>query len=292
MGNELIKILAETLQILNQGSYTVNDKKVKLHLSKERMEASRMLLPEENLETENTPATTASAEQCRYDCEKQDSFAAAIQLVHDRPKETSVAKPVLVLNFANPVNIGGGVYKGVRTQEEDLCRRSSLLRSLENSHAFSYYSYNRGLHTHMGSDAILLSPEVEIIRDEYGELMDHTTIVSVLTCAAPMISYGLEGMSEEEYRTMFYNRIVRVLQCAAYYGYEDLVLGAWGCGAFGNDAAVVAELFYKALKELRWNGMTANVLFRNIIFAVRSKGGESYNFRQFDQRFGRDHYYS
>ena len=292
MGNELIKILAETLQILNQGSYTVNDKKVKLQLSRERMEASRMLLPEENLETGNTPATTASAEQCRYDCEKQDSFAVAIQLVHDRPKETSVAKPVLVLNFANPVNIGGGVYKGARTQEEDLCRRSSLLRSLENSHAFSYYSYNRGLHTHMGSDAILLSPEVEIIRDEYGELMDHTTIVSVLTCAAPMISYGLEGMSEEEYRTMFYNRIVRVLQCAAYYGYEDLVLGAWGCGAFGNDAAVVAELFYKALKELRWNGMTANVLFRNVIFAVRSKGGDSYNFRQFDQRFGRDHYYS
>ena len=116
MGNELIKILADTLQIMNQGSYTVNDKKVKLQLSKERMEASRMLLPEENLETENTPATTASAEQCRYDCEKQDSFAAAIQLVHDRPKETSVAKPVLVLNFANPVNIGGGVYKGARTQ--------------------------------------------------------------------------------------------------------------------------------------------------------------------------------
>ena len=292
MENDLIKILAETLQILNQGSYTVNGKKVKLQISKERMEASHVLLPEEKLEISNIPTRSTSDEQCLYDCLKQDSFAAAIQLAHDRHEDENAAKPVLVLNFANPVNIGGGVYKGARAQEEDLCRRSSLLRSLENSHAFRYYSYNRGLHTYMGSDAILLSPEVEIIRDECGALMDRTAIVSVLTCAAPMITYGLEGMSEAEYRAMFYNRIVRMLQCTAYYGYEDLVLGAWGCGAFGNDAAIVAELFYKVLKEFRWNGMTANKLFRNVTFAVRSRGGESYNFRQFAQRFGKDRFYS
>ena len=292
MGTDLIKILAETLQILNQGSYTVSGKKVKLQLSKERMEASHVLLPEEKLETGNNPTISSSAEQCRYDCVKQDSFVAAIQLAHDRPEEANAVKPVLVLNFANPVNIGGGVYKGASTQEEDLCRRSTLLRSLENSKASHYYRYNRGLHTHMGSDAILLSPEVEIIRDEHGTLMDHTTIVSVLTCAAPMISYGLEGMSEAEYRTMFYDRIVRVLQCAAYYGYQDLILGAWGCGAFGNDAAVVADLFSKALTEFRWSDMSANELFRHVNFAVRSKGGESYNFRQFDQRFGNDRFAS
>jgi len=292
MGNELVEVLAETLQILNQGSYTVNGKKVKLQLSKEQMEASHVLLPEEKLETGNNPTISSSAEQCRYDCVKQDSFVAAIQLAHDRPEEANAVKPVLVLNFANPVNIGGGVYKGASTQEEDLCRRSTLLRSLENSKAFHYYRYNRGLHTHMGSDAILLSPEVEIIRDEYGALMDHTTIVSVLTCAAPMITYGLEGMSEAEYRTMFYDRIVRVLQCAAYYGYQDLILGAWGCGAFGNDAAVVADLFSKALTEFRWSDMSANELFRHVNFAVRSKGGESYNFRQFDQRFGNDRFAS
>lgn len=142
MGTDLIKILAETLQILNQGSYTVNGKKVKLQLSKEQMEASHVLLPEEKLETGNNPTISSSAEQCRYDCMKQDSFVAAIQLAHDRPEEANAVKPVLVLNFANPVNIGGGVYKGASTQEEDLCRRSTLLRSLENSKAFHYYRYN------------------------------------------------------------------------------------------------------------------------------------------------------
>ncbi len=288
METDLLQILAETLQILDQGSFAVSGREVKLQLSKERMEAAHVLLPEETLRPDDIPTTSGSAGQCRVDCVKRDSYAAAVQLAQDRSEEAAALKPVLVLNFANPVNIGGGVYKGARAQEEDLCRRSSLLRSLESSHALRYYSYNRDLHTHMGSDAILLSPEVEIIRDEHGALLDHTAIVSVLTCAAPMVSYGLEGMSEAEYQGMFYHRIVRVLECSAYYGYEDLILGAWGCGAFGNDAAIVADLFYKALKEFRWSGLTAEERFRNVIFAVRSRGGESYNFRQFNQRFGRD----
>ena len=138
----------------------------------------------------------------------------------------------------------------------------------------------------MGSDAMIFSPEVEIFRDEHGGLMDETVIVAVLTCAAPMISYGLEGMSEMEYQGMFYNRIVGVLKCAAYFGYEDLVLGAWGCGAFGNDAAVVSDLFYKALTEQIHNVGQITDLFHNVIFAVRSRDEESYNFKEFNLNLG------
>ena len=42
---------------------------------------------------------------------------------------------------------------------------------------------------------------------------------------------------------------VAMLKVAAYLGYQYLVLGAFGCGAFGNDARIVSDLFYKALKE-------------------------------------------
>ena len=35
-----------------------------------------------------------------------------------------------------------------------------------------------------------------------------------------------------------------------------LVLGAFGCGAFGNDARLVSDLFYKALKEFDYEGDT------------------------------------
>lgn len=281
-----IEILEETLQILDAGHYEVNGKEVKLQLLKKQMEASHVLLPADVQDIRGRELTrVAIPGECRISCVKQDSYVAAIEMMRDRQNAGDQSKPVLVLNFANPVNIGGGVYKGAKAQEEDLCRRSSLLRSLETPHSLRYYSYNRKLHTHMGSDAMIFSPEVEIFRDEHGGLMDETAIVAVLTCAAPMISYGLEGMSVSEYRGMFYNRIVGVLKCATHFGYEDLVLGAWGCGAFGNDATVVSDLFCKALKEQSQNGVQTKDLFCRIVFAIRSRGEESYNFKEFKRNF-------
>lgn len=287
MRRDNVDILKETLLILDLGKFEANGKSVELRLSKERMEASHVLLPAdvEDICGRNVMKATISG-TFRCSCVKQDSYVAAIELLKERNESDEQRNPVLVLNFANPVNIGGGVYKGARAQEEDLCRRSTLLRSLESQHSLRYYSYNRKLRTHMGSDAMIFSPEVEIFRDEHGELMDETAIVAVLTCAAPMITYSMEGMSENEYIEMFYNRIVAVLKCAAYFGYEDFILGAWGCGAFGNDAAVISDLFDRAMKELNWNGLQTKDLFHNIVFAVRSRGEESYNFKEFNRNFG------
>ena len=282
MGKDNVAILAETLWILNQGAYEKNGKIVPLQLSRDQMEASHVLLPNNVRDVcSREPRGVHTAGECKVCCLKMDSFEAAVNMTQERKGKGESKNPVLVLNFANPVNIGGGVYKGARAQEEDLCRRSSLLRSLESKHALHYYQYNRAFHTYLGTDAMIFSPEVEVFRDEYCELMQETIIVAVLTCAAPLISYGLEGLSEREYRGLFYNRIVGMLKCAAYFGYENLVLGAWGCGAFGNDAAVVSDLFYQAMEDIQ-----AKNLFRRIVFAVRSKGEESYNFREFSRNFG------
>ena len=61
-------------------------------------------------------------------------------------------------------------------------------------------------------------------------------------------------------------RAVRVLHVAAAHGHRRLVLGAWGCGVFGNDPAVVAETFRLALRDNRY--------FDHVVFAVldRQKG--------------------
>ena len=291
MKQDNIAVLRETLQILDRGYYVVNGKAVSLKLSRERMERCMVLLPNNVQEICDRELNRAFVMgRCGYDCVPMDSFAAAIALTETRFTHTE-AKPVLVLNFANPVNVGGGVYHGARAQEEDLCRKSSLLCSLESEGASRYYKYNRSLNTYMGSDAMIFSPQVEIIRDENGELLEDTVIVAVLTCAAPMISHGLEGMSEKEYLGLFYNRISNVLKCAAYFGYEELVLGAWGCGAFGNDAAMVSDLFYRALKELRWNRLREKDLFRRIVFAVRSGDPPTYNYTEFCRNFQRGHFY-
>ena len=49
----------------------------------------------------------------------------------------------------------------------------------------------------MGSDGIIITPDVEILKDENGNLLEDSVIVSVMTCAAPMVRRGLEGMSDE-----------------------------------------------------------------------------------------------
>ena len=138
----------------------------------------------------------------------------------------------------------------------------------------------------MGSDAIILTPNVEIIKDVNGELLEDSIIVSVMTCAAPMITQGMEGLSNEQYQALFYNRICGILKCAAHWGYQDLVLGAFGCGAFGNDARLVSDLFYKVLKEFAYNGLTAENFFRRIDFAVWDRTPEQYNFNEFNRNFG------
>lgn len=292
MRNDNIEMLQDTLRILKQGSYKIDGKTIDLKLSKKAMETIHVLLPEnvrdicERTESKNGYAVIG---RCGHGCENTDSFTAARQ----QYKKFSYmfwkedAKPVLVLNLANPVHPGGGVRRGAKAQEEDLCRKSSLLLSLESSHAAKYYEYNKNLNSHMGSDAMMFTPEVEIIRDENGAFLDETVIVSVLTCAAPMITQGKEGMSEDEYQNMVYNRIMGMLKCAAYFGYKNLVLGAWGCGAFGNDAHVISDLFYRALKDIELSGLS----FRRIDFAVLDRTDEQYNFKEFYRNFSFDNFY-
>ena len=288
-----IEILRETLEILDRGSYSVNGKTVALKLSKKEMQSVHVLLPENvnHIISRKDFAKPFVLGRCGYSCVKMDSFQAACALSDSRILPGRDTKPVLVLNFASPVNPGGGVRKGATAQEEDLCRKSSLLLSLESRHASEYYRYSRSLQTHMGSDAMMFSPKVEIIRDAHGNLLEDTVVVAVLTCAAPKISHGLEGLSQQEYEDMVFNRITSMLKCAAYFGYEDLVLGAWGCGVFGNDAAVMSDLFFKALKELRFNRLTEKDLFNRVCFAVRGGSG-SYNYDQFFRNFGDGHFYA
>ena len=293
MRTDNIAVLQDTLRILDQGYYKTADKKIKLKLTRQQMEEARVFLPRE------VKAVSESKDfehyhvlgRCGYSCVNEDSFTLARKRTEEfsYDLEEADAKPVLVLNLANPVHPGGGVRKGSKAQEEDLCRKSSLLVSLESRNALPYYEYNRSLYTYMGSDAVIIHPQVEIIKDEKGNLLDDTVIVAVMTCAAPMLRDGMEGMSQSEYEAMVYQRITGMLKVAAYLGYKYLVLGAFGCGAFRNDARVVSDLFYKALKELDYDGMKESDLFRRIDFAVMDHSGSQYNFKQFNRNFS--HFY-
>jgi uncharacterized protein (TIGR02452 family) len=54
-----------------------------------------------------------------------------------------------------------------------------------------------------------------------------------------------------------------VLRAAHAAGCTSIVLGAWGCGVFGNQPPVVAELWSEVLDSLEWRGR-----FTHVVFAV------------------------
>ena len=281
-----ISELQDTLKILRQGYYTRNGRRIDLKLTRAQMEEALVFLPEEiaGLNEGGCPALMSAAGGCVYSCENMDSFSFARKRMGEM-RARGDAGTVLVLNLANPVNPGGGVRRGAKAQEEDLCRKSSLLVSLEGPNASRYYEYNRSLHTFMGSDAVMIHPRVEIIRDDNGDLLEETVIVAVLTCAAPMLTYGMEGMSRKQYERLVLGRITGMLNIAVHLGYRDLILGAFGCGAFRNDARVVSDLFCQALKEFDCGGMGEKELFRRIDFAVLDRSDDRYNYREFARNF-------
>lgn len=288
MQNKNIQILEDTLRVLRRGKYVKGNQTIGTKLSEQQMEQARVYLPDEIrdiAERKDFDHVHVLGGRIGVGCRKIDSLGMALeQQKHKYLFSGKKQNRVLVLNFANPVHPGGGVRSGAMAQEEDLCRRSSLLLSLESQQAQRYYQYNQSLHSSMSSDAILLSPHVEIIRDANGELMDETVVVSVMTCAAPIVTHGLEGLSDAQYRELFYHRICGMLKCAAYWGYEVLTLGAFGCGAFGNDAKLVSDLFYKALEEFNFDGMRAASFFQRIDFAVTARSSD-YNFNEFSRNF-------
>lgn len=220
-----------------------------------------------------------------------DSFDAAKLLSEKQSKNTSVLKNILVLNFANPYTPGGGVLNGANAQEEDLCRRSTLYKSLTSEEASKFYEENKKGKENIFTDAAILSPHVEVFRNPNGSYLDKPLEVAVLTMAAPYAP-GLSGVKKEEIYDVFKTRIMGMLDIAINEGYENLVLGAWGCGAFGNDAQLVSRAFFEVFKEIRvpsadglFKDLECDSLFRYVCFAVLDKSYDQFNYFSFKDRF-------
>lgn len=246
MGRDKKEVLKDTMRILEQGYYEVNGKRVDLKLSRRQMKQTAVYLPQdvEAICSAREFPHVHTMGRIGVSCENMDAYALARKRYKDcfhlffGPEEKE--KRILVLNLANPVYPGGGVRDGAKAQEEDLCRRSSLLLSLESEEALPYYQYNRRLRTRMGSDGLMITPLVEIIRDEKDELLEETVLVSVMTCAAPMVVQGKEGLGEEEYRALLLRRITGMLKEEAYL---DAIQGCLMGGAVGDALGYPVEFW-------------------------------------------------
>ena len=168
---------------------------------------------------------------------------------------------VAVLNFASAKNPGGGFLNGSQAQEESLARSSALHASL--LRAWEFYERHRASTSLLYSDAMIWSPDCPVFRDDEGTLLDQPQLVSFITSPAPNAGAIAENRPEERSQIpeVFRRRSEYVLALAASKGCRRLVLGAWGCGVFRNDPAVVAAAFVGHLRERAWSGYFERVVF-------------------------------
>jgi uncharacterized protein (TIGR02452 family) len=163
-------------------------------------------------------------------------------------------KPV-ALNFANGIQPCGGFLSGSRAQEEVLCRSSALYQTLVGDPM--YHAHRQRLRPD-SSDWAIYSPDVPVFRTDDGATLERSWLLSFITCAAPYVpEIGLSEAGD-----LLHHRINRVLAIARSYGHAALVLGAWGCGAFGNDPYRTARDFRQALET------EFDSAFSDVVFAV------------------------
>lgn len=183
----------------------------------------------------------------------------------------------LALNFASAKNPGGGFLSGAKAQEESLCRASGLYACLNKQ---PYYDHHRKLGGGFYTDYALYSPNVPVWRDEKETLLAETWPLSFLTMAAPNYrAHGFDPATKPKLLAEFDKRIRKILLIALAHNHQSLVLGAWGCGAFGNDSKDVAPIFAKQLKG-EFSGA-----FQHIIFAILDRSEDKHFIGPFEEAF-------
>ena len=179
------------------------------------------------------------------------------------------------LSHANASVPGGRYRHGGRAQEEDLCR---LLPQL-------WPSLNASLELYPlpPNGALVTRNLVAVRRPGTYERCEPIGQCTIVTAAMPcgvadrrpkggwLASPWAEDVSE---------RIRTVLHAAKSTKHANLVLGAWGCGAFGNPTAPVAALFKKHLASEEFRGA-----FEHVVFAILDPLGTG-NLGPFKREFG------
>lgn len=177
-------------------------------------------------------------------------------------------KKTCVLNFASATNPGGGVEKGSSAQEEALCRCSTLFPCLMNdlqTKRNGFYAEHRANKDPLHNDDCIYTPNVIAFKSDeaYPKMLPPSWWypVNVITCAAPNLRVNPRNqwnqdeadftavIEDSELKKLHEKRLRRILDIAAAYQNDVVILGAFGCGAFRNPPEIVAEAAAEVIKE-------------------------------------------
>lgn len=178
-----------------------------------------------------------------------------------------------VLNFANYVYPGGGFIRGAMAQEEDLCRHSFLYNVLSFFEKTYYHDNHSNRNNELYTNKALYSKDIYFFNED----SETFSKCDVLTCAAPnwtSADYTRRVLFEDNIKCLE-DRIAFMFKVAEQQNVETFIIGAWGCGVFGQNPDIVANIMKKEL-------MSQNYGFKKVIIAIP---GPSENYDAFSKKF-------
>jgi uncharacterized protein (TIGR02452 family) len=162
--------------------------------------------------------------------------------------------------MASKFKPGGGCRTGAVAQEEEIFRRTSAFMT----HPEEWYP--------LEPEQVVFSPQVHIVKDSDYKLLDKGDVVSIGMLAVhaiknPTLTNRKFSKKDWELTEM---KIESIFKIALINGFDSLVLGALGCGAYGNPATEVLKIFQSMVKKY-------DKCFNKIGFAVLVLGKNGQN---------------
>ncbi|KAK0498960.1 hypothetical protein EDD18DRAFT_1154654 [Armillaria luteobubalina] len=197
---------------------------------------SAQLLTPEPLDTKRIELKHAAP--CIIRVVAKDTLDAAHDMLTSKP-----CAKVGILSMASELRPGGGFLSGASSQEESLCMRTTLYPSLSES----FYR--------LPELSCVYTPDVCVFRrhNEYGMITTRPgewwfiDVISAAAVRGPEIDDNTGSYAYDADRDLMRAKIKVVLRAAVAQNCRRLVLGAFGCGAFGNPPREVAQLFHRVL---------------------------------------------
>ena len=196
-----------------------------------------------------------------YDTNIKVVQATSVEAIFDVEDKDNIC----VLNFASYKNPGGMYIDGSVAQEECLCHYSTLYPVLSNNQFMNdFYLPNRkNLNRALYHSRLIYSPDI-VFYPETKQDKPFRRLCDVITCAAPnkKAAQQYQKVSNEEVEQVMKDRIMHILYAASEMDVKTLILGAFGCGVFGNDNVITAKIFNDCINK---NYVDT---FKTIIFAI------------------------
>lgn len=266
---DLCNIAQDTIQISKNRGYNFNGIMIPLgklgnvkYISPEKSEKLHSIMVQEPLDLQREANIFVNNE-------------ATVDRIFQISKSNKEAV-IGVMNFASAYNVGGGFETGAMAQEEALAYCSDLAELQRTPEGFKYYEYNKEQNSAYYTDGLIVS-ETVFFKDSQFNLVGRPVKVIVVTIPAVNLNAVKSRNADMScVKNIMKWRMIYTLNIMQHFNVTDAVLGAFGCGVFGNSPKDIAEIWDTLLNDAQYIRS-----FDNIYFSVLDFTKDLKNFKEF-----------